>query len=377
MPTIAKHGDHRRRATRRSRIRWTYNALADKDIAAGNPPIDVVVPTTGRFVGVYVQAISAYAPHPNAAKLWMEYLYSDEGQNIWLKGYCNPIRYDDHGQGQGRVDAAGSGQAAGHHRARSSRPSPRSPRPPTLITKRLATRRRRDRQVADRRRSRSDGDRQPPPPAQPGRATGAPRRVVVSWSLARARPLLRCSRSLFLVVPIVLLVSAASRTRQGNSTLQNYADLSHARRSSRRSATASRSASSPPSPAGIFGFLLAYAVILGGLPRFLRVALMTFSGVASNFAGVPLALAFIFTLGQLGLVTMLLKDASASTSTRGGFTLYSKLGLEIVYLYFQFPLMVLIIAPGHRRPEAGVARGGREHGRELAPVLAARSPCRS
>ena len=48
---------------------------------------------------------------------------------------------------------------------------------------------------------------------------------------------------------------------------------------------------------GIFGFLLAYAVILGGLPRFLRTALMTFSGVASNFAGVPLALAFIFTLG--------------------------------------------------------------------------------
>jgi putative spermidine/putrescine transport system substrate-binding protein len=35
------------------------------------------------------------APHPNAAKLWMEYLYSDEGQNTWLKGYCNPIRYED------------------------------------------------------------------------------------------------------------------------------------------------------------------------------------------------------------------------------------------------------------------------------------------
>ena len=44
---------------------------------------------------MYVQAISKYAPHPNAAKLWMEYLYSDEGQNIWLNGYCNPIRYDD------------------------------------------------------------------------------------------------------------------------------------------------------------------------------------------------------------------------------------------------------------------------------------------
>jgi len=45
--------------------------------------------------GVYVQAISAYAPHPNAAKLWMEYLYSDEGQLGWLKGYCHPIRFQN------------------------------------------------------------------------------------------------------------------------------------------------------------------------------------------------------------------------------------------------------------------------------------------
>jgi putative spermidine/putrescine transport system substrate-binding protein len=77
------------------RLGWTYNSLADKDKLKDNPPITVVVPTSGRFGGMYVQAISKYAPHPNAAKLWMEYLYSDEGQNIWLSGYCNPIRYDD------------------------------------------------------------------------------------------------------------------------------------------------------------------------------------------------------------------------------------------------------------------------------------------
>jgi len=77
------------------RIAWTYNALADKDALKGNPPITVVVPTSGRFGGMYLQAISAFAPHPNAAKLWMEFLYSDQGQNIWLSGYCNPIRYDD------------------------------------------------------------------------------------------------------------------------------------------------------------------------------------------------------------------------------------------------------------------------------------------
>jgi len=87
------------------RIAWTYNALSDKVSLAGNPPITVTVPTSGRFGGMYVQAISAYAPHPNAAKLWMEYLYSDVGQNTWLKGYCNPIRYDAMVKA-GTVDAA-------------------------------------------------------------------------------------------------------------------------------------------------------------------------------------------------------------------------------------------------------------------------------
>jgi putative spermidine/putrescine transport system substrate-binding protein len=77
------------------RITWTYNGLGDKDGLAGKTNITVAVPTTGRFGGMYIQAISAYAPHPNAAKLWMEYIYSDEGQSIWLSGYCNPIRYDD------------------------------------------------------------------------------------------------------------------------------------------------------------------------------------------------------------------------------------------------------------------------------------------
>ncbi|MDO5604766.1 MAG: extracellular solute-binding protein [Paracoccus sp. (in: a-proteobacteria)] len=74
---------------------WDYNLLAMRDNMGGNPEIDVVIPSDGILAGVYVQAISAYAPHPNAAKLWMEYLYSDEGQLGWLRGYCHPIRFDD------------------------------------------------------------------------------------------------------------------------------------------------------------------------------------------------------------------------------------------------------------------------------------------
>jgi len=76
-------------------VTWDYNALAGRDTLNGNPPVDVVVPKTGVVAGVYVQAISAFAPHPNAAKLWLEYLYSNEGQLGWLKGYCHPIRFND------------------------------------------------------------------------------------------------------------------------------------------------------------------------------------------------------------------------------------------------------------------------------------------
>jgi putative spermidine/putrescine transport system substrate-binding protein len=76
-------------------IQWDYNALATRDTLAGNPPVEVVVPSDVTLAGVYVQGISAYAPNPNAAKLWMEHLYSDEGQLGWLAGYCHPIRFND------------------------------------------------------------------------------------------------------------------------------------------------------------------------------------------------------------------------------------------------------------------------------------------
>jgi putative spermidine/putrescine transport system substrate-binding protein len=94
VPTISNNGLVAKGETP-VRITWDYNGLAAIDSFAGNPAAQVVVPASGRFAGVYVQAISAYAPHPNAAKLWMEYLYSDEGQLLWMKGYCHPIREAD------------------------------------------------------------------------------------------------------------------------------------------------------------------------------------------------------------------------------------------------------------------------------------------
>ena len=76
-------------------IIWDYLNLANKKTFAGNPPYTVSIPKTGVYGGFYCQAISATAPNPQAARLWEEYLYSDEGQLLFLEGYTHPARYAD------------------------------------------------------------------------------------------------------------------------------------------------------------------------------------------------------------------------------------------------------------------------------------------
>ena len=148
----------------------------------------------------------------------------------------------------------------------------------------------------------------------------------------------------FLLIPTSYLVVGSFHDQAGNATLQNYADLAQPEIASSYLTSIEISLVTAVL-GGVFGFLLAYSVISGGLPKVLRGALMTFSGVASNFAGVPLALAFTFTLGRLGFLTIFMKSVLGIDLYGNGFTLYSKLAIEIVYLYFQFPLMVLIMAP--------------------------------
>ena len=75
-------------------VRWDYLALSNRDKSNGNPNIGAFVPASGMVAGVYLQGISAYAPHPNAARLYEEYLFSDEAQLIWLGGYGHPARFD-------------------------------------------------------------------------------------------------------------------------------------------------------------------------------------------------------------------------------------------------------------------------------------------
>jgi putative spermidine/putrescine transport system permease protein len=151
----------------------------------------------------------------------------------------------------------------------------------------------------------------------------------------------------FLVLPSTTLFIGSFQNSQGQFTFKNILDLSQPTirnaywLSIRISAVTALSG-------GILGFLLAYAVTIGGLPRWARSTLMTFSGVASNFAGVPLAFAFVATLGRTGFVTALLKSIGVDIYNLGpdaGFNLYSFAGLSLTYMYFQFPLMVLIMAP--------------------------------
>jgi putative spermidine/putrescine transport system permease protein len=94
----------------------------------------------------------------------------------------------------------------------------------------------------------------------------------------------------------------------------------------------------------VIGGLGAYFVAQPGMPRGLRSLVTTFGAVAANFAGVPLAFAFIATLGSLGTITVWLRDAGVNLYAMG-FSLYSLPGLGLVYAYFQIPLMIIVITP--------------------------------
>lgn len=94
---------------------------------------------------------------------------------------------------------------------------------------------------------------------------------------------------------------------------------------------------------GALGLLVAQALV-SSKNRLLEQLTITFSSVAANFAGVPLAFAYIATIGVNGLVTHILSGIGVDVYA-AGFTIYSLVGLTIVYTYFQLPLMVLLILP--------------------------------
>ncbi len=149
---------------------------------------------------------------------------------------------------------------------------------------------------------------------------------------------------LFLLWPTMYLVVGAFQDPAGNFTFQNIQDLFQPQIMSAYWISIKVSLASAIGGA-IIGFFLAWAVVLGNLPRVLRPTVLTFSGVASNFAGVPLAFAFLATLGRTGFVTILLREWFGFNLYGTGFNLLSFFGLTLTYLFFQIPLMVLILTP--------------------------------
>jgi putative spermidine/putrescine transport system permease protein len=167
---------------------------------------------------------------------------------------------------------------------------------------------------------------------------------------------------LFLILPSLFLVVGGFQDAAGHFTLRNIANLFRPSILEAYWISIKVSAASAI-VGGLIGFFLAWAAVMGGLPSWIRPVLMTFSGVASNFAGVPLAFAFLATLGRTGLVTALLLELFGINLYRTGFNLLSFTGLTLTYLYFQIPLMVLMLTPA--------LDGLKREWREAAEILGA------
>ncbi|GGW23581.1 ABC transporter permease [Gemmobacter lanyuensis] len=197
-------------------------------------------------------------------------------------------------------------------------------------------------------------------PATPAPGTRPPRRLPLTW--LGILPFL-IFVTLFLILPTAHIVIGAFQDRSGAFTLQNIRDLNTGTIPSSYWISVKISVASAALGC-LIGFAMAAAVTFGAVPRWIKAPLMTFSGVASNFAGVPLAFAFLATFGPVGLVTVFLRNNFGIVLQRDlGFNILSFWGLTITYLFFQIPLMILIITPA--------LEGLRREWREAAEVLGA------
>ncbi len=157
---------------------------------------------------------------------------------------------------------------------------------------------------------------------------------------------------LFLILPTLFLVFGAFQDRDGHLTFQNIINIFANSKILDAYLISIKISLSSAILGAFLGFFVAHAIVMGGLPGWLRPTISTFSGVASNFAGVPLAFAFIATIGPQGLITIMLRNGFdiagvhyAIDLRAAGFNILSFWGLTLTYLYFQIPLMVLILTP--------------------------------
>jgi putative spermidine/putrescine transport system permease protein len=149
---------------------------------------------------------------------------------------------------------------------------------------------------------------------------------------------------LFEILPALVVIQESFTNDRGEATMNNYQRMLSQTSTLRAFQTSIFLSLVTAILGALFGFLAAYGVYklkTGWLRNFL----IGFSSLAANFAGVPLAYAFISTLGVTGFVTVLLHNWLHINLYDLGFSLYTFWGLVLVYTYFQLPLMVLVTIP--------------------------------
>ncbi|MBZ9993983.1 ABC transporter permease [Mesorhizobium sp. BH1-1-4] len=147
-----------------------------------------------------------------------------------------------------------------------------------------------------------------------------------------------------MVMPTAALLGTAFVDKQGGFTLANFAEIATPEVANAFMTSAKISAATAVLGT-VLGLILVLTVGRGMTSQKVKAAVMSFCGVASHFSGIPLAFAFIATLGRLGLVTVVLRKAFGIDIYAAGFELASFSGLTLTYLFFQVPIAFMIIMP--------------------------------
>ncbi|TWP51982.1 ABC transporter permease [Lentzea tibetensis] len=149
---------------------------------------------------------------------------------------------------------------------------------------------------------------------------------------------------IFLVYPTILVLAGSFQDSSGAFTFQNLTDLTKGVYLQAFIRSVELSALTALIGA-VFGALLAWAVAVGKPEGLLRRIVVAASGVLAQFGGVPLAFAFLATVGFQGFVTQFLRDNVGIDLFAGSAWLFELPGLTLVYTFFQIPLMVIVFLP--------------------------------
>lgn len=180
----------------------------------------------------------------------------------------------------------------------------------------------------------------PAVPTAAGRPYAGGRRIPLDW--VGTLPFFAYV-GLFLLLPTAIIAFGSFVDVKGNPTLANYRILTQSYIVTATINTIVMSALTAILGA-FLGALVAYAISTGNPQGLLRRTVTAASGVLAQFGGVTLAFAFLASIGPAGIVYLLLKDHGLDWYA-SGYWIYDLRGLELVYLYFQVPLMVLVFLP--------------------------------